>query len=141
MRALEGLTEGSSGANAIGEAGQIVGWHEVAGSIRAFLWSESAGARDLGLLPGYEYSSARAVNAADWAVGSANTFTPTADARATLFVGDRPIDLNGLIPSDSGWLLLEASDINDAGQIVGVGLPPSDPARGVLRRGRRRALR
>jgi len=31
-------------------------------------------------------------------------------------------DLNSLIPADSGWELLLASAINDAGQIVGAGL-------------------
>jgi probable HAF family extracellular repeat protein len=31
------------------------------------------------------------------------------------------IDLNGLIPAGSGWLLSEASAINNAGQIVGTG--------------------
>ncbi len=31
-------------------------------------------------------------------------------------------NLNSLIPSGSGWRLLEATDINDAGQIVGYGL-------------------
>ena len=32
------------------------------------------------------------------------------------------LDLNSLIPSDSGWDLLEAYGINDAGEIVGEGL-------------------
>jgi len=31
-------------------------------------------------------------------------------------------DLNTLIPANSGWVLIAASHINDAGQIVGVGL-------------------
>jgi hypothetical protein len=30
-------------------------------------------------------------------------------------------DLNDLIPPDSGWNLMEAHDINDAGEIVGFG--------------------
>ena len=30
-------------------------------------------------------------------------------------------DLNKLIPAHSGWILTEASGINDAGQIVGSG--------------------
>jgi probable HAF family extracellular repeat protein len=32
------------------------------------------------------------------------------------------LDLNNLTPPDSGWLLTEAKDINDAGQIVGIGI-------------------
>jgi probable HAF family extracellular repeat protein len=35
-------------------------------------------------------------------------------------------NLKGLIPSDSGWVLRGARDINDAGQIVGNGLPSPD---------------
>ena len=31
------------------------------------------------------------------------------------------LDWNNLIPSDSGWLLIDAMTINDAGQIVGIG--------------------
>jgi len=36
--------------------------------------------------------------------------------------GGEIIDLHGLIPPDSGWSLLSASAINDAGQIVGDGV-------------------
>ena len=32
------------------------------------------------------------------------------------------IDLNDVIPTDSGWDLREAKDINESGQIVGGGL-------------------
>ena len=32
------------------------------------------------------------------------------------------IDLNTLLPSNSGWVLIEANDINDRGQITGFGL-------------------
>ncbi len=31
------------------------------------------------------------------------------------------IDLNDLIPSNSGWMLADAKAINDSGQIVGYG--------------------
>jgi len=33
-----------------------------------------------------------------------------------------PRDLNGLIPAGARWLLTEARDINDSGQIVGTGI-------------------
>jgi hypothetical protein len=33
-----------------------------------------------------------------------------------------PVDLNTLIPNDSGWYLQGALSINDAGEIVGYGL-------------------
>lgn len=40
---------------------------------------------------------------------------------ATLFEKREAIDLNTLIPADSGWTLTSANGINDAGQIVGFG--------------------
>jgi hypothetical protein len=36
-----------------------------------------------------------------------------------------PIALTDLLPVNSGWLLLSASDINDLGEIVGTGVNPS----------------
>ena len=38
-----------------------------------------------------------------------------------LWEDGEPRDLNGLIPADSGWTLENALDINDRGQIVGMG--------------------
>jgi probable HAF family extracellular repeat protein len=32
------------------------------------------------------------------------------------------VDLNTLLPLNSGWVLMEANDINDNGQITGYGL-------------------
>jgi hypothetical protein len=40
---------------------------------------------------------------------------------ACIFSGGASVDLNTLIPSNSGWHLRQAADINDAGQIVGLG--------------------
>ncbi len=41
--------------------------------------------------------------------------------RAFLWENDVMKDLNGLIPTDSGWVLVEARAINKRGQIVGYG--------------------
>ena len=35
------------------------------------------------------------------------------------------LDLNSLLPPNSGWTLTSATGINDAGQIVGYGLNPA----------------
>ena len=37
------------------------------------------------------------------------------------------VDLNTLLPADSGWVLLSANAINDAGQIVGEGTLDGEP--------------
>lgn len=42
------------------------------------------------------------------------------------------MDLNNLIDPDSGWFLEEATDINEDGWIVGVGINPNDEAHAFL---------
>ena len=58
---------------------------------------------------------ALAVNDAGWAVGHEGL-----PARAFVYDGVLR-DLNGLIPAHSGWLLFEAHDIDNRGEIVGTG--------------------
>jgi probable HAF family extracellular repeat protein len=53
-------------------------------------------------------------------VGSSNT-SGDAASHAFLYSGSKMYDLNDLIPAGSGWELIEAAGINDAGQIAGVG--------------------
>jgi|GEM_PF-5126698 len=66
-------------------------------------------------------SKAGALNAGDSGqrteVHSANN-----DLRAFLWQGGVLVDLNDIIDPTSGWVLLEARDINNAAQITGVGL-------------------
>jgi hypothetical protein len=45
----------------------------------------------------------------------------TFSSRALIWQGKVPVDLNTLIPADSGWYLQAAYSINDAGEIVGYG--------------------
>ena len=48
---------------------------------------------------------------------------PRAAPRAFLSdAGEAMVDLNALLPADSGWVLLSANAINDAGQIAGEGI-------------------
>jgi probable HAF family extracellular repeat protein len=44
------------------------------------------------------------------------------DQQAFLYTGGTMLDLNSLIPTNSGWELLTAYGINDSGQITGEGL-------------------
>ena len=44
-------------------------------------------------------------------------------SHAFVYSAGRMQDLNALIPAHSGWVLTEATSINDAGRIVGEGLP------------------
>ncbi|MCX6664990.1 MAG: PEP-CTERM sorting domain-containing protein, partial [Euryarchaeota archaeon] len=64
---------------------------------------------------------ARAINNLGQIVGSSTTPGNTAQ-HAFLWQNGIIYDLNDFISPDSGWELIEANDINDAGQIVGYGI-------------------
>lgn len=66
-------------------------------------------------LVGYDYVTT------EGALDSASLPFQASTVRAFLWRNGRMMDLNGLIPSNSGWELLAAYGINDKGQIVGVG--------------------
>jgi len=98
----------NSYAYAINESGQVTGTAGINGDIaHAFIYSNGK-MTDLGLGCGY------GINNAGQVVGmSAN--------HATLYSNDTMIDLNTLLPANSGWTLNYAKDINNLGQITGYG--------------------
>jgi len=65
------------------------------------------------------FSVAEAMNDSDEVVGM--SLDSTGDYHAFLFNGTSMIDLNSLIPATSGWDLINADGINNAGDIVGYG--------------------
>jgi probable HAF family extracellular repeat protein len=103
-------------ANAIDDAGQIVGQADVPGEagLRAVLWDPVFGIRNLGTLGGASFSTAEAINNLGQVVGRAATATGEIHA----FLWD-PLkgmrDLGTLGGDFSG-----AYGINDAGHVVGV---------------------
>src|SRR5437667_2873160 len=99
---------------------QVVGYaHVRSGESHVFLY-RAGRLTDLGILPGGTQSYAYAINNLGQAVGASDS-SPGAQ-RAVLFERGVLRDLNGLIPASAGWLLTEAKDINDSGQIVGTGI-------------------
>ena len=113
-------------AEGINDAGQVVGWSQVGGTVYATEWSGGS-VINLGRLPGSTASYATGVNDAGQVVGY--SLTPDA-VYATLWSGESVINLGVLAGNDS-----EALGINDAGQVVGyigTGLAaqwsPSDPS-------------
>lgn len=116
-----GLLSGSNGSTAtnISDRGEVVGNSTVNGGMsRAFAWRDGT-IRDLGRLGG-ETSTAAAINENGLIVGSAQN--AAGGTRAVLYSDGSVTDLNDLILGNSGWVLVGATDINDAGQIVGYGL-------------------
>lgn len=123
---------GSWGAD-ISDTGQVIGGPERRGmhsnpmAGHAFLYDHASGVMtDLGVLLGYEHSLAYAVNNVGQVVGISWSPVHRANAVRRAFLYEQRsgtmTDLNQLIDPASGWLLLDAFDINDAGHIVGSGL-------------------
>jgi probable HAF family extracellular repeat protein len=124
MQDLGTLGGSYSVALGINASGLAFGFSNTAGEAHqhAFLYDATAtpAMQDLGTLGG-SFSQARGINASGQVVGRA--YTPdNARYHAFLYDGTAMQDLDGQIPSGSGWVLYEARGINDSGQIVGDGL-------------------
>lgn len=97
--------------------GQIVGHHVGENwNAEAFIY-ENAEFSLLGTLPGGGWTTATAINDLGQVVGN-SYFESELGTRAFLYEGGGLLDLNDLIPLETGWTLLDANDINDQGQIL-----------------------
>ncbi len=112
-----------STAFALNDLGQIVGSSDADGGIRAVMW-ERGTIRDLGVLPGTEWSSASAVNNRGDVVGVSGKRScverqPDDDHYASVFLWD------GSTMSDltnAGPACMQVEAINDSGYVVLSGL-------------------
>jgi probable HAF family extracellular repeat protein len=108
-------------AYGINDLGQVVG---ASTSLNcAFLWDEENGTRDLGKVTATDHlAEARAINEQGQVVGFVDSFLGV--RHAALFdssCNGNNIDLNDMIDPSLGWTLEISYDINNYGQIVGVG--------------------
>ncbi|HLZ43345.1 MAG TPA: hypothetical protein VKQ11_20425 [Candidatus Sulfotelmatobacter sp.] len=106
---------------AINNKGQVTGLgYTTNGSAHAFIANcATCALKDLGTFAGSTSTVwGFAINDSGVVVGQ-STFQNT--YHAFVYSGGKIKDLNNMIPAGSGWVLIQASGINSAGQIVGMG--------------------
>jgi probable HAF family extracellular repeat protein len=111
-----------SQAFAINAAEQITGQAYLPGNAKAHAFLYSGGSMtDLGALN--QYSSGLAINGSGVAVGNSDVRNNTGFLvyHAVIYQNGAPVDLNGLIPPRTGWVMSAATSVNDSGEIVGYG--------------------
>jgi probable HAF family extracellular repeat protein len=124
--ALPTLGGASAKGRGINNAGDIVGdsYRTSQGNDVAAWWKAGGEVVDLGTLGGAK-SSAADINNHGQIVGYAETASGA--RRAFLYENGVLVDLNTLLEPGSGWVLVSANAVNDAGQIAGEGLFGDDP--------------
>ncbi len=125
MRDLGTLGGTDSVANSINDNGSVVGTSETANdaATHAFVYSHGR-MTDLGTLGGRD-SLAAAINDNGAVVGT--SLTSTSAVHGFIELHCRMVDLNSVIPKESGFVITRADDINDRGQIVAQGYETSSP--------------
>jgi len=124
-------------ATGLNEVGHVVGMATYPGDtiLRAFLWKNGVKS-DLGTIGSDPCSQAYAINLHGQVVGWSGFSCPGGNSgsiRAFLSENGGPmVDLNTLIPANSGISLIAASNINDRGEIAGVGLLLNGDTRAFL---------
>jgi probable HAF family extracellular repeat protein len=120
IRTLEGLVSGGSTVSfGINNIGTVVGNAQATDGTHPVLWTANGKIRDLGTLAG-GFGTAFGSNDLNQIVGYSTTASD--DSHAFLWTSKKGIqDLNDLIPTNSGWVLVWGSAINNAGQITGWG--------------------
>lgn len=109
------LRAGSARVHGVNDSGQAVGGsgHPHGADTHAFFWQKQGGIRDLGTLPGGDYSAAYAINDSGVVVGTSNTATTMHAFTWTSAKG--LTDLGTLPGADASSALA----INNQGQIAG----------------------
>jgi len=111
--------------NGINISGQVTGGSATTGDTASHAFLYSGGTMmDLGTLGG-TFGQGLGINASGLVVGSSRVTGDTTEHAFFYSANTGMVDLNTLLPSDSGWTLTQATAINDSGQITGFGTNPS----------------
>jgi probable HAF family extracellular repeat protein len=133
MTALATITGDVAIPVAINNHGEIAGYVTPAATIeqggtvaeQAVIWSGGQIAL-LPVLKGDNFSKVEGINDAGIATGYCGVFDPagalTEPDTAVIWQNGQIIDLNSLLPANSGWVLQQAYGISNANQIAGQGL-------------------
>jgi uncharacterized membrane protein len=129
-------TAGYGGAFAVNDAGEIAGYGQAPdGQTSAILWREAAGAWQttyLGRLHSGDCALGVSINASAQVVGVSG---PNGCSTILPFLwedGGPMVDLNTLVPSNSGVQLSEADQINDRGEIAASGVDANGNGHAVV---------
>jgi len=131
LQQLRGSLGGSTGAFAINDAGEAVGFGCLGGvacpSFHATLWKNVGSITDLGVVDNDQCSFAAVINASGQVAGSSISSCTAKEPnfRAFLWEGGSIFDLNTLIPQDSTLYLTDIFAISDLGEMAGQGVDPS----------------
>ena len=124
--------EGWNTPMAINNRGLIAGFSDTAGDVvggvltpnsQATIWT-AAGIVNLHTLPGDATAQATGINNFDQVVGT--SYDAAGNSRVFLWQNGKIYDLNKLVQSDAPLYLLATGDINDRGEITGLGCVVAD---------------
>lgn len=117
----------------INDRGEVVGASKTKdGVVHPFIWTKETGMHDLGEPAGAFATGVpccHTINNSSQIVGFS---LGAGGPHAYLWEHGEMIDLNTVIPSNSGWILQFSYSINDRGQIVGQGVNPNGETHGFL---------
>jgi len=130
MRDLGTLGGATGVANAINDAGEVVGLADTSNSTHGFLWRNGA-MTDLGTIGDDCFSGAFGINAHTQVVGQSINCDFTV-FRAFLWENGAMIDLNIFVPAGSNLTLNDVEQINDRGELFGIGTLADGNSRAFL---------